>query len=419
MDGSWLETFSFMSIMISDYEDFLPSTYLQYYLYPKHMLSVENPEYTRANEVMDGKERRTFEMLDESFKQPKGLAACKLQAASPFSYLAVKTVRQKKGSPGHTYFPANIYCGVYILELPEGIMRSESYVIKSLELHLFFGRIMKEHSLFLRAGFTPADPSFSEQAEYFQKEFEKLLSQAVRLSGGVVGREVLGSGEVITEFTAAAEKETECLTGIPIDQEITARTQRLRSRGRQGGQITPQMRRQVQQLNKKALELLNGLICFKEKILEKVCHGEMFTMNYPLLIEHILREAKLYREYVQKLEKDGVLPDKSMKEIECFWNQIMMEHAQFIRGLLDPSETDLFDTADEFAIDYAELLETCCHAQDRVMTEQSLAKTVRLRDYKAAGTQGILQCKIRSVILPLLADHVLREANHYIRLLKH
>ena len=26
-------------------------------------------------------------------------------------------------------------------------------------------------------------------------------------------------------------------------------------------------------------------------------------------------------------------------------------------------------------------------------------------------------CQIRSVILPLLADHVLREANHYLRLL--
>lgn len=34
------------------------------------------------------------------------------------------------------------------------------------------------------------------------------------------------------------------------------------------------------------------------------------------------------------------------------------------------------------------------------------------------GAEGILQCKIRSVILPLLADHVLREANHYIRLLR-
>ena len=65
LDNSWMETFQFMSTMIQDYEDFLPNTYLQYYLYPDHMVSVENPEYTRANEVMDGNEKLTFEMLDE------------------------------------------------------------------------------------------------------------------------------------------------------------------------------------------------------------------------------------------------------------------------------------------------------------------------------------------------------------------
>lgn len=31
------------------------------------------------------------------------------------------------------------------------------YIVQSLELHLFFARIMKEHSLFLKAGFTPAN----------------------------------------------------------------------------------------------------------------------------------------------------------------------------------------------------------------------------------------------------------------------
>lgn len=65
VDGSWAETFHFMSTMIQDYEDYLPNTYLQYYLYPDHMVSIENPDYTRANEVMDGKEKKTFEMLDE------------------------------------------------------------------------------------------------------------------------------------------------------------------------------------------------------------------------------------------------------------------------------------------------------------------------------------------------------------------
>lgn len=66
LDPSWVETFRFMRKMVSECGDeFMPNTYLQYYLYPKHMLAGENPDYTRANEVMDGNERETFEMIDE------------------------------------------------------------------------------------------------------------------------------------------------------------------------------------------------------------------------------------------------------------------------------------------------------------------------------------------------------------------
>ena len=71
IDASWLETFMFLSKMIQDDDEFLPNTYLQYYLYPDHMLSIENPDYTRANEVMDGNEKITFEMLDEVAKLGK------------------------------------------------------------------------------------------------------------------------------------------------------------------------------------------------------------------------------------------------------------------------------------------------------------------------------------------------------------
>lgn len=296
-------------------------------------------------------------------------------------------------------------------------MNINCYVVKSLELHLFFGRIMKEHALFLRAGFTPADPSFSEKAEFYLKEFESLLCEAVSLSDGIVGKEVLGSGEVITEFTALAEKQTECFTGIPIDKEITRKTQGLQCRERQYGG-TAQLTGKVRRLNRTGLKLLDGLIGFKENILKCVLQCEMFTLNYPLLIEHILREAKLYRRYIEILEREGDLRERTMKETERFWNQIMMEHAQFIRGLLDPCETELYCAADGFAKEYCRLLDTSRNAYDKTLTEESLAKTLQFRDFKAAGTQGIQQCKIRSVILPLLADHVLREANHYLRLLQ-
>ena len=95
------------------------------------------------------------------------------------------------------------------------------------------------------------------------------------------------------------------------------------------------------------------------------------------------------------------------------------EHALFIRGLLDPGEEELVDTADTFAEDYKRLLKAAGAANDKVICDNTaLALTRKFRDFKQAGVEGIEACKIRSIILPLLADHVLREANHYIRLLE-
>ena len=290
----------------------------------------------------------------------------------------------------------------------------DRYVTLSLELHLFFARIMKEHALFLEAGFTPANEEFVRKADFYKRGFESVLRRAIGLSHGITDQSVLESGELFTEFTANAERQTQCFTGIPIDRELTAMAARLRCGG--PCRVSPVLCRQVKQLNETALRLLDGLIGFKETTLKRVLACRMFTMNYPLLLEHIIREARLYRDYVAQLESGGRLDTEDMRTVEQFWNRIMMEHAQFIRGLLDPTEEDLIAAADGFARDYARLLEASRSAQDRTFPG-TLAETRKFRDFKTAGVRGIEECHIRSVILPLLADHVLREANHYLRLL--
>lgn len=286
----------------------------------------------------------------------------------------------------------------------------------SLETHLFFARIMKEHGLFLEAGFLCVESTWIEKADRFKEKFEDLLRDTVQLANGRVGKEILRSGEVVTEFTLSAEQHTEKLSGVAIDSRITERQQSLKT----GNFDSWESVEAINILNQRSLELLKDFICFKEKILEEVKKGQLFNANYPLLIEHILREAKLYRATIKELQENRNLSYQCMRETEKFWNQIMMEHALFIRGLLDPSETELVKTAHNFAMEYKELLEKARVQDCRAMglTEEILEETLKYRDFKAAGTEGILECKIASVILPLLADHVLREANHYIRLLE-
>jgi len=295
----------------------------------------------------------------------------------------------------------------------------EKYAILSLETHLFFSRIMKEHSLFLEAGFPCKNHIWIQKADWFRKEFENLLLEALRISNGNIQGCILNSNELVTEFTIPAEKRTQHLSGIPINRRISIMEQNL-----QAGCGLPENRtlnRTVFRINQRALRLLDGLIAFKESILREVSCGRLFTMNYPLLIRHITREARLYRDIIQKLQQNKCNSYESLYETENFWNQIMMEHALFIRGLLDPSEAALIDTADGFAADYKKLLEMAqqqdCRANS-CLTEMSLAETLKYREFKTAGAEGILKNKIVSTIFPLLADHVLREANHYIRILE-
>lgn len=279
---------------------------------------------------------------------------------------------------------------------------------------------MKEHSLFLLAGFPVKEKTFIQRADQFREEFEDGLRRTVKLADGIVSESVLNSGEIVTEFTQRAECRTEDLTGIPIDATITGVEERLRAG--KCVMINREMVYHVKMLNRQMLRSLNGLIAFKEEVLREMTRCRLYTTNYPLLIEHILREAKMYRQILSELEGRGRISVPDLRNQEIFWNQIMMEHAQFIRGLLDPTECELIETANEFAEDYCRLLEEAREQDRRAMnalTARTLQTTRQYQQFKSAGTEGITGCEIRSVILPLLADHVLREANHYLRILEH
>lgn len=295
----------------------------------------------------------------------------------------------------------------------------ENYVTLSIETHLFFARIMKEHALFLEAGFPCKETQWIQRADRLRNEFENLLRQVMQFNCGLMNHEILKSQELVTQFTLQAERRTSQLTGISIDHRITMAEQQLEADC--SGNRHKRMIRSIDQLNRKAIHLLDELIGFKESILREVEEGCLFTFNYPLLIQHILREAKLYRSILTDLVEDQRVSYKKIRDQEMFWNQIMMEHAWFIRGLLDPTETELIESADHFAVEYGELLEMArtqnCKAMDGIR-RKSLEETLEYRKFKEAGAEGILNCEIASLILPLLADHVLREANHYIRILE-
>ena len=302
------------------------------------------------------------------------------------------------------------------------MLNDKKYVTLSLELHLFFGRIMKEHSIFLEAGFTSKNAKFAKEASDFKNHFEKFLLEVLKLADGRVRNSVIESGEFFTEYTEIAEKKTEFYTGININSKITCMEENFSNISKI---IDGKTVKNVRQINEKAKKLLKELISFKEKVLNDVLSCKMFTLTYPSFNEHLIHEAKLYLSYVELLEEgtdiDFDCNYKKIMEKELLSDDLMMvDHASFIKGLLDPSESKLRGIANQFEEEYKELIKQASNTNEKItvgFADLRLMETIKFRDFKIAGVEGILECKIKSMILPLIADHILREANHYIRLL--
>lgn len=297
------------------------------------------------------------------------------------------------------------------------MLSRKEYIRTSLELNLFFGRIMKEHMIFMEAGLLIKNSSFILEGDQLKRSFEEILLETVALSKGAISQEVIDSKELVTSFTLNSERITENNTGICIDKEITLAELELESNP--SFDFPPGLEKQINNINQRAINLVIEVIKFKEKVLAKLLKCNVFANLYQLLIDHILRKAKFYLKSLEDIQS-RVKPTNDILEQEVFWDTIMKEHAFFIRGLLDPTEIELFNTANDFGQRFSELIDMTEKATEKdipEITREAIGLTTGIRDFKATGTEGLIDCEIKAMAYPLLGDHILREANRYLRIL--
>lgn len=149
----------------------------------------------------------------------------------------------------------------------------------------------------------------------------------------------------------------------------------------------------------------------------------------PLLIDHISREAKYFANRLRELNTGTLepLPDAIIKE-NVFFLRIMADHAKFISHLLDPSERKLIEQANEFSHDFDQLLFQAIDLESMrpqsqtyplldQFLDQNRVSVKSLRDFKKTARELIDACRIKSIIHPLLADHVFREAERFLAII--
>ena len=296
-------------------------------------------------------------------------------------------------------------------------MTQERYVVLSLELHMFFGRIMMEHMMFLEARLMPETSELPKMAKEYKEQFENVLHNAVILGDGIVSEEVLSSGEMITAYTYAAEQLTNYFTNIGINQDITMLQEKLR--GAQNPKITPALVAQVRKLNEIADLLIQTMIDFKYKVLADLQACRVFVAEYPIFIKNMLNETIDYSNRFTALKSGNEYYDK--QDVLLFWKQGMLEHVVSYRNMFDPTEREMIAISDGFMHRYTNLMRETRMGDD-VLTPHILAAMLKeatdYRDFSEVVVKKIVACEMQSAIFPQMADHSLREMNYFVRLLR-
>ena len=242
----------------------------------------------------------------------------------------------------------------------------------SLEEVKFWLRIMQEHALFIKAGLPCDQSEFIDEAQAFDQEFESLRLRADGVKSDKKFNEVIHVSHV----------------------------------------------------------LVKEFYVFKRKLLHMMLECELGGWNFPLLLDHMAREAEYFMRLLDKLKCSKTTPvNGGNKALEnTFWLRIMADHAKFISHLLDPSERNLISTAVAFSEEFDNLyiqgrdfssMLHCYHevASFKRFMQDVRAATLRLRDFKRAAEEMIAECRLVGLIPELLADHVRREADHFLILL--
>lgn len=282
------------------------------------------------------------------------------------------------------------------------------FVRRSLEENRFWLRIMKEHSLFLSEGFSRRDNDLIRIANQFFDLFDRLLARA-RAFG-------LASPEAVRRF------------------------------------------------NLEVIDAVRDLRNFKQEVLMRIILCRIQGFNLPLLVDHIRREAEYFIAQLTRLNEGIDEPiEASIARENVFWLRIMADHSKFIRNLLDPSERRLVNAADQFSDQFDQLLAQARDLESMVQgfspvlvivgghlldkptlvrlqedeeraleqrclveetppvlarfNEEAMQAATEIRDFKRTATQLLSNCRTLSVINPLLADHVTREAERFLEVL--
>lgn len=158
------------------------------------------------------------------------------------------------------------------------------------------------------------------------------------------------------------------------------------------------------------IETIKPFNDYKQRMIVLQDSGTLRSTVWSSFMSHMSQEAVHWMNRLQQIITGDVA--YTMPDAVLFGTDIIADHAQYTAHLLDPKEPTLIDAAFTSANRFAELKANCVTATElNTPYDVSVPLSDSEKELVAVTTvgQGVEAGKIKSIIDPVLADHVRRE----------
>lgn len=274
-------------------------------------------------------------------------------------------------------------------------------IVQSLRETWFWAEVFRDHSMFIFDGLAPDQGQLIHTAQFFKERLTSLAqeAQAAARSAGIAGpagAKVLADGP---------------------DQALLS--------GLQGHELV-RHEQAAQALNRSLSETLPGLYEFKQELLQRKLDCKVTLNLGPALIAHMINELEESARVLGHMRDGAPLPP-SMEALHhhLIWLPDASGHAIALHNGMDGVERDYREMTQRFAdifngmhIKALELYSMLRVAPRMVgalrrLNKDSVAEIAVFRDFLAELREHLEGCEIMGTLMPLLADHMLREELYY------
>lgn len=296
------------------------------------------------------------------------------------------------------------------------MLTDQEFFLQSLVSNLYYLWTLREYSARIQVSFPPIYENYINKSFELARRAEILSKRVAEYAYKGLPENVIESGIVLTPYTLELELLTEKLFGIDIDTSITEKEKNIKI-----GIVNPSKEevRDMENINKDALILVNDFINFANELYEKIENQEIFTFYYNSINLYLVEEAKLYVSSLERLREKATVNPSYVIDAQYFGTLGMQAIATYIRGEIDPIHKDIFDEANNFVIEYRNMLNEyenmiMTPKSQKNMTLNSLELAERLKSFVEKCIEKLLKKEIYFISAPITKDNELTAINFFI-----